>query len=265
TEEFHGQLVKDPYRNLEDSAAPETREWLTAQEALTAQFVGSAPGRPSVRQRLTALTRFDTYSIPVKAAGRYFFTKIDSSADRERRMVYVQDGPTSATRSVWAGAHAMDPGDQLGFIAPSPNGRLLAYGISHHQARSVSVRVVDVASGRDLADRIDGLYSVAAGGSWVADSKAFYYTRFAAPGKSDGGTAGQPTIYVHRLTSEHTDDEPVAGLPTTATSIVTHHTTPDGLYLIASIKGATSGGNDVYCLPLPARAGWIRVTPDGEA
>src|SRR5262249_49001228 len=42
-------------------------------------------------------------------------------------------------------------------------------------------------------------------------------------------------------------------------------TTADGLYLIASIKGATSGGNDVYCLPLPARAGWIRVTPDGEA
>ena len=34
-DDLHGTLVADPYRPLEDSDAPESRAWITAENALT--------------------------------------------------------------------------------------------------------------------------------------------------------------------------------------------------------------------------------------
>ena len=57
TEVLHGVSVPDPYRNLEQLAAPATREWLNAQADHAAQVLGQIPGRDAMAQRLQELSR----------------------------------------------------------------------------------------------------------------------------------------------------------------------------------------------------------------
>ncbi|HET9344892.1 MAG TPA: hypothetical protein VFO05_04245, partial [Candidatus Limnocylindrales bacterium] len=54
-DDYHGTLVADPYRPLEDSDAPETRAWIGAQNALTSSVLDGHGGRAAIRDRLTEL------------------------------------------------------------------------------------------------------------------------------------------------------------------------------------------------------------------
>ena len=38
-DDYHGTTVADPYRWLEDTDAPETRQWIAAQNRLTKSFL----------------------------------------------------------------------------------------------------------------------------------------------------------------------------------------------------------------------------------
>lgn len=57
TDVLNGVSVPDPYRNLEQLAAPATREWLNAQADHATQVLGRIPGRDAMAQRLQELSR----------------------------------------------------------------------------------------------------------------------------------------------------------------------------------------------------------------
>ena len=61
----------------------------------------------------------------------------------------------------------------LGVREVSPDGRLLAYSVDFDGDEVYQLRVRDLASGTDLAERIDGTYYELA---WAADSRSFFYT-----------------------------------------------------------------------------------------
>ena len=49
----HGESVADPYRWLEDTASPETAEWVKLQNELTESVLSTLPDRAAIRNRLT--------------------------------------------------------------------------------------------------------------------------------------------------------------------------------------------------------------------
>ena len=61
---------------------------------------------------------------------------------------------------------------ELGVREVSPDGRLLAYSVDFDGSEIYQLRVRDLVSGTDLADRIDGTYYELA---WAADSQSFFY------------------------------------------------------------------------------------------
>ncbi len=61
---------------------------------------------------------------------------------------------------------------ELGVREVSPDGRLLAYSVDFDGSEIYQLRVRDLVSGTDLADRIDGTYYELA---WAADSQSFLY------------------------------------------------------------------------------------------
>ena len=69
TDTLHGKKITDPYRWLEDQGSADTRAWIDAQNQYTQAYLARIEGRDKLRQRIEALRRYDTRSIPIARAG----------------------------------------------------------------------------------------------------------------------------------------------------------------------------------------------------
>ncbi|MBK5109059.1 MAG: hypothetical protein JJE12_13050, partial [Anaerolineales bacterium] len=63
---YHGKLVADPYRWLEDPNSAQTKEWIDNQNELTQKYLGDIPLKNSIKQRLTELWDFPRAYAPLK-------------------------------------------------------------------------------------------------------------------------------------------------------------------------------------------------------
>ncbi len=87
TDNYHGTILNDPYRWLEDVNSPETLNWIEAQNKLTFSYLEQIPLREQIRQRLTALWDFARAQAPVKRGG-YFF-QLRNSGLQNQDVLYV--------------------------------------------------------------------------------------------------------------------------------------------------------------------------------
>ena len=85
-------------------------------------------------------------------------------------------------------------------IAPSRDGRLLAYTLSASGSDWAEMRVREVETGRDRPDALHWLKFTEA--SWTNDHRGFFYARFPAPDPVKGGVPApvqNQKFYYHRL------------------------------------------------------------------
>ena len=61
---YHGQMVADPYRWLEDPDSPETRTWVEAQVDLTSGWLSEIPRRKEIRDWVESLWSYERFGIP---------------------------------------------------------------------------------------------------------------------------------------------------------------------------------------------------------
>ncbi|HEY0357210.1 MAG TPA: prolyl oligopeptidase family serine peptidase [Mycobacteriales bacterium] len=170
---LHGELVRDPYRWLEDPAIPETKTWLAAQQELWARHVAALPGRDHLRARVAELSAVGTVTAPRWCGERQFFLR--QSPGQEHAVLYTV-GPDG-------GVHALlDPAERdptgvttLDHWQPDPTGRRLAYQLSRRGDEQSELYVLDVAT-RTVVDGPIGpcRYSPVA---WLPDGTAFFYVR----------------------------------------------------------------------------------------
>ena len=58
-DDYHGTIVPDPYRWLEDLDSPETTEWIAAQNQVTADYLDQISNREKIKERLTQLWNYE--------------------------------------------------------------------------------------------------------------------------------------------------------------------------------------------------------------
>ena len=71
-DDFHGTLVPDPYRWLEDDGSSETAAWVAAQDSLSRGFLDGLAGRDELRSRLRRLD-VGFVGLPVVRGERTFY------------------------------------------------------------------------------------------------------------------------------------------------------------------------------------------------
>ncbi len=54
-DDYHGVLIPDPFRWLEDDNSPETEAWVKSQVDFTESYLSKIPFRDKIRKRLTEL------------------------------------------------------------------------------------------------------------------------------------------------------------------------------------------------------------------
>jgi len=172
-EVLHGVELVDPYRWLEDDKSPETRAWIEAQNRFTHAVLDGNAARETIRQRLTALSRYDVQSAPLRRGDRYFVSRRRASDDLY--IHYVREG-MDGTDAVLLDPHALSPDHTVDVTLEdiSQDGRVLVYGLRRGGEDETELHVRDVTNRTDLPDTLPrGLYR---GVSLKPDGSGFYYS-----------------------------------------------------------------------------------------
>jgi prolyl oligopeptidase len=177
-DDYHGTLVPDPYRGLEDLDSTATRAWVDAEAKLTDRYLAALPGRDALRSRLAKLYDYERFGVPFVAHGRVFYTH--NSGLQNQSVLYTSDSVDARPRV------ALDPNASskdgrlavVGYVA-SHRGQLLAYGVSVSGSDWTDWHLRDLSSGRDLPDVIRNTKYYAP--VFSHDDRGLYYSAFPAP------------------------------------------------------------------------------------
>ena len=69
---YHGTLVTDPYRWLEDFTSTEVKEWVNAQNTFTESFLEN-PNRLAIKENLENIWVSESISTPYKVQDKTFY------------------------------------------------------------------------------------------------------------------------------------------------------------------------------------------------
>jgi prolyl oligopeptidase len=248
-EDYHGTRVADPYRWLEDPDSPETRAWVEAQNKVTFAFLESIPRRDRIKKRLTELWDYEKFGVPQLDGGRYFFTR---NSGLQNQSVLYWSTKLDAEPAVLLDPNTLsaDGTVALSGSEPSPDGKLLAYGLASAGSDWQGWRVRDVATGKDRDDVLKWIKF--SGASWTKDARGFYYGRFPEPkpGEDLKGANYFQKLYFHRLGTPQGDDVLVYERPDHKDWEFHGTVTDDGRYLIITVAKGTDDKYRVLYLDL---------------
>ncbi|WP_422012121.1 prolyl oligopeptidase family serine peptidase [Roseateles sp.] len=253
TDTYHGTTVADPYRWLEDDNSAETKAWVVKQNEVTNKFLAAMPQRLPTRRIYTELYNYERFGIPFQEGGRYFWSRNDGL--QQQNVYYwaksLKDSPQVALDP---NAMSKDGTVALSGVAPSRDGKLLAYGIAGAGSDWQTWKVRDLATGQDLADRIDWVKFSSA--SWTADGKGFFYARYDAPKEGAALTGANyfQKLYYHRLGTPQADDVLVAENRDDKEWGFGTQVSDDGELLVISVWKSAGSKNGLMVLPLPKGA-----------
>ena len=247
---LHGVVLTDPYRWLEDQDSPETRAWITAQNAYAEQIVGESALRAGLEARLRELMEAPGPVYPQRRGEFEYFSF--RKAGREVGAIYrrpAPEEPDDAPLDVTGEYEVViDPLDlradgttSVGIQGFSPDGNLMLYSIRDGGRDEIEVRVRDLNSGEDLPDRLPtALYGSVA---FTANGSGFYYTHRS---RQTG-----PRVRRHVLGSDMSEDVELFGAGIGPTAFVNASEVDEGRYLIYTVQHGWAR-TDVYLHDLGA-------------
>ncbi len=250
-EDHFGTKVLDPYRWLEADVRQDeaVREWVTAQNAVTQEYLSTLPGRDVLKRRMAKLYDYGRFSTPTKAGGRYFYTY--NTGLQNQSPLFVREGLTGKQRMLLdPNAMSKDHATALAEWKPSPDGRYLLYSVQDGGTDWRTLGLIDAGNGKTLGDRVEWVKFSDL--SWDAEGQGFFYSRFAAPAQ---GAAFQSLnenqqVYYHRVGTPQTDDLLIYQTPDRPKLGHSAKVTDDGKWLVITSMSGTDEKQEVTLVSL---------------
>ena len=244
TDDYHGTVVEDPYRWLEDDVreSKEVADWVTAENKVTGKYIKGIKERKVIREQLETFWNFEKYSSPFKAGGRYFY--FHNSGLQNQSVLYVMDSLDDEPRVL------LDPNEwsEDGTVAlrgysVSDDGRYLAFGRSTAGSDWLEWNILDMETGVELPETLKWTKWTSA--SWTRDSRGFFYSRYPAPEEGEEFQAQNKDskMYYHRVGTDQGTDVLVYERPEEPDWGIHGGISEDGKYLIIVL---TKGTDDKY-------------------
>ena len=261
---YHGTLVADPYRWLEDPNSAQTKEWIDNQNELTQKYLGNIPDKNSIKQRLTELWNFPRAYAPLKVNGKYY--QLRNTGLQNQNVLYMMDS-LEGEKSI-----LLDP-NQLsddGTIALtdwkiSKDGNYLAYATSKSGSDWLVWKIRNITTGEDLQDRVE--WTKFSTVSWNPESTGFYYCAYDQPEDTETYEAlnqGQKVMY-HKLGTDQSHDLLVYENPEHPDWGFDPIISYDGKYLILEISKGTDRRNLIFFRDLDSQDTFTELIPELEA
>lgn len=178
-ETFFGTVVDDPYRHFEDTKAPAVAGWMKAHSDHAHATLRRIPGREALRRKIE---QYDA-SAPARvrdvsrlADGRYLYQRRGAKDDQFK--LYVRQGTEGRERLLFDPEtlrKASGKPHAINYYSASPDGRWVALGVSAAGSEEASLRVLDLASGKQVGPEIERAQFSAV--SWAPDGAEVFFHR----------------------------------------------------------------------------------------
>jgi prolyl oligopeptidase len=272
---FFGTEVSDPYRWLEDLKSPEVSSWMHAQDDYTRAVLERIPDREKLRARIAQL---DDSGVRVNGlqsfGGRLLYLK--QSTGEDNRKLYVRDGVGGAERLL------LDPQTRtangvhysIDYFQASPDGKLVAVGISPGGSENSVLHVLDVSSGKEAGPSIDRAQFGAV--YWLADNHSFFYNRLKKPGPDDLRSSYylNSKDYLHHIGDDPEKDVAVFGnglspaVSMTESDLPFVAVPPGSKYAFGIVAHGVQNENTIYVTSVDslhdASASWRKIADVGD-
>lgn len=240
TDNFHGTLVADPYRWLENDVreSKEVANWVTAQNKVTFEYLKKIPQRQAINKRLTELWNYERYGSPTKHGHYYYYFKNNGLQNQSvlyRSKTVVGKSTVVLDPNKWSKNGTV----ALSETSFSNDGKYLAYSVTKSGSDWHVWSVMETATRKKLTDHLEWVkFSDVA---WTRDNKGFFYTRYDEPKK---GTAFQSVnlnekLMYHRIGTPQKNDVLVYHRPDQPKWGYGLDVTEDGRYLIITVAVGT--------------------------
>ena len=256
TDTFHGVVVTEDYRWLEDASREETIAWTKAQQQRSRTYFSGIPWRDALRARVGQLLKSErtTYKRLVSGGGVLFALKVQTPR-QQPFLVARTDVDDSASERVVVDPDAIDPSGEtaIDFFVPSPDGKRVAVSLSEHGTEDGSLHVYDVESGKVVDEPIAHVNLMGGSVAWRHDGSGFWYTRCADP-------AGFRQQVWFRELGDLPDRVDLAG-PFADERIAENYlsASPEGHWVMDRVQKGDGGEWQVYLRSQAADGSWWQV------
>ncbi|HLX11615.1 MAG TPA: prolyl oligopeptidase family serine peptidase, partial [Bacteroidota bacterium] len=241
---FHGTMVADPYRWMENQDTPEIKNWIDGENTLTRGFIDAYPNREKIKSRLTELLNYTRYSVPERDGKRYFYSRNDGL--QNQAVLYMQDMTTGDSSMVLdPNMLSADGTWALDAQAFSDDGSLLAYGISKSGSDQQEIHVRNIDKKSDYPEALQ--WCKFANIAWKKDNSGFYYNRYPDPSTvAKGEESFNNKVYWHALGTPQSQDPVIFEDPKEKELAFAPIVTDDGKYLLLYVRRGTDPVNAIY-------------------
>ena len=184
-EVFFGTTVDDPYRDFEDTKAPAVATWMKAHSDFAHTTLKRIAGRDALRAKLEqydSAAEARVVAVQRMPGELFFFERRGAKEDQFK--LYMRRGLGGRDKLLFdpetlkkktGKPHAIN------YYTPSPDGRLVALGVSAAGSEDASLRIIDTATGRQRGPEITRAQF--GGVSWTPDGSELYFHRMQALAK----------------------------------------------------------------------------------
>ncbi len=262
-DDYHGTLVPDPYRWLEDAADPQVQAWTKAHNLRTRGFLDQIPTLDKIRTRLTEIWNFPKYEGIHKAGSRYFVARNDGL--QNQAVLYTQDQLDSRP-TVLLDPNALSEDGTVALMEQSycKDGSLLGYSLADSGSDWQEIHILNTKTGEQFDEVLKWCRFPAI--AWSADNSGFFYNRLTEPEDTWGDVALlHSQVYWHTLGSPQSTDQLVYQDPNDPGLRYWPFITEDKSYLVLNASRGTDRRNGIYLRPVEGDSEFQQLIEDGEA
>lgn len=239
---YFGVEIPDPYRWLENDTSNDTKNWVIAQNVVTANYLEQIPFRSAIRKRYEELYNYEKYSAPFKE-GKYTYYHKNSGLQQQPVLYREAEGSNTPEVFLDPNSFSTKGTTSLSGISFTRDGSLAAYNISEGGSDWQKLIVIDAATKKTMADTLDLKFS---GAAWKGN-EGFYYSTYdkVKDGSRLSGITEHHKLYYHKLGTSQKDDELIFGGSAPLRRYVWASVSEDQKWLIIG-TGNETYGNDLY-------------------
>jgi len=207
---FHGIVVPDPYRLLEETDRPDVKAWIEAQDRRGRAHLDSLPVRAPLRKLFDALLDYPRVSIPYRRGLRYFSYFHDGLAN-QRCLGVQRHLPGPRQTLIDPNTLAEDGSMSLSAAVPDRLGQRVAYLLSEAGGDKQVMRIRDVEGNFDLRETLQYCKHTSIG--WHPNGRGFFYSRYPGDNDPPAWDRKSQVVFYHRIGQPQSNDRVIFRLP----------------------------------------------------